>query len=226
MQRLVRTTNHLTSSHLAIQSVRLLLLDNFDSFTYNLLDYLQQLGVQVQVVRNDVSLQVIETLTFDGIVLSPGPGTPAGAGVMPEVVQAYHQHVPMLGVCLGHQALGEFFGAKLQRAVRPMHGKVSEIEIAPQDPLFQDLPPRLRVTRYHSLILSDLPTTLIALARTADAHQEIMALRHHFLPLYGVQFHPEALLTTHGLTLLGNWVKCCIIAKDARLAPAVPASAR
>lgn len=202
--------------------MRLLLLDNFDSFTYNLLDYLQQLQVQVQVVRNDVSLATIEALDFDGILLSPGPGTPAAAGIMPAVVRAYYQRVPMLGVCLGHQALGEFFGAKLERAARPMHGKVSEIEIAPQEPLFQDLPPRLNVTRYHSLVLKDLPPILVPLAHTADEHHEIMALRHHFLPLYGVQFHPEALLTTHGLALLGNWVKCCIIAKDARPATAAP----
>ena len=132
----------------------------------------------------------------------------------------------MLGVCLGHQALGEFFGAKLQRAVRPMHGKVSEIEIASQEPLFENLPPKLVVTRYHSLIINDLPETLVLLARTTDENREIMAVRHHLLPLYGVQFHPEALLTSHGLALLGNWVKCCIIAKDARSAPAVPASAR
>jgi anthranilate synthase component 2 len=206
--------------------VRLLLLDNFDSFTYNLLDYFQQLDVQVQVVRNDVPLAAIEALDFDGIVLSPGPGTPAGAGVMPEMIRAYHQRVPMLGVCLGHQALGEFFGAKLRRAVRPMHGKVSEIEIAPQEPLFENLPLRLIVTRYHSLIINDLPETLVTLARTTDENHEIMAMRHHSLPLYGVQFHPEALLTSHGLALLGNWVKCCIIAKDARSVTAVPTSAR
>lgn len=200
--------------------VRLLLLDNFDSFTYNLLDYFQQIAVQVQVVRNDVSLATIEGLAFNGIVLSPGPGTPAKAGVLSEVVRAYHQRVPMLGVCLGHQALGEFFGATLQRAARPMHGKISQIEIAPQEPLFQDLPPRITVTRYHSLVLSHLPDTLVPLAHTTDAHREIMALRHRSLPLYGVQFHPEALLTTYGLALLGNWVKCCIIAKDARSASA------
>jgi anthranilate synthase component 2 len=201
--------------------VRLLLLDNFDSFTYNLLDYLQQLQVHVQVVRNDASLAAIEGLTFDGIVLSPGPGVPAAAGILPAVVRAYYQRVPMLGVCLGHQALGEFFGAKLQRAARPMHGKVSEIETAPKEPLFQNLPPKLTVTRYHSLVLSDLPDSLVPLARTTDENQEIMALRHRSLPLYGVQFHPEALLTTYGLAMLGNWVKYCIIAKDARSAPAV-----
>ncbi|MGY2133799.1 anthranilate synthase component II [Hymenobacter sp. HD11105] len=202
--------------------MRLLLLDNFDSFTYNLLDYLQQLQVHVQVVRNDASLAAIEALDFDGIVLSPGPGTPDAAGIMPAVVRAYHQRVPMLGVCLGHQALGEFFGAKLQRAARPMHGKVSEIEIAPQEPLFHNLPPKLSVTRYHSLILKDLPASLVPLAHSTDSAQEIMAFRHHSLPLYGVQFHPEALLTTYGLALLGNWVKCCIIAKDARPATVAP----
>lgn len=200
--------------------MRLLLLDNFDSFTYNLLDYLQQLEVQVQVVRNDVSLTTIQGFEFDAIVLSPGPGIPAKAGVMPQLLQAYYQHVPMLGVCLGHQALGEFFEAKLQRAARPMHGKVSEVKFAPHEPLFQNLPPTTLVTRYHSLVLKDLPEVLVPLAYTTDEHQEIMALRHHFLPLYGVQFHPEALLTMHGLLLLRNWIKCCIIAQDARSASA------
>jgi anthranilate synthase component 2 len=206
--------------NLPLHQVRLLLLDNFDSFTYNLLDYLRQLEVEVQVVRNDVSLVSIEEMVFDGIVLSPGPGTPTGAGVLAEVVRAYHQRVPILGVCLGHQALGEFFGARLERAARPMHGKVSEIKIAPHEPLLQNLPPTFTVTRYHSLVLKDLPATLVSLAHTTDEHQEIMALRHHSLPLYGVQFHPEALLTAHGLLLLRNWINCCIIAKDARSASA------
>ncbi|AIZ63008.1 para-aminobenzoate synthase [Hymenobacter sp. DG25B] len=201
--------------------MRLLLLDNFDSFTYNLLDYLQQLGATVQVLRNDAPLAQLAEHSFDGLVLSPGPGTPESAGILLEVIAAYHQQVPMLGVCLGHQALGQFFGATLTRASRPMHGKVSDIDVDLTDPLFSGLPARIPVTRYHSLGLQSLPEVLLPLAFTADAHAEIMALRHRKLPLYGVQFHPEALLTTHGLALLRNWVKCCIIAKTG--APSAPA---
>jgi anthranilate synthase/aminodeoxychorismate synthase-like glutamine amidotransferase len=200
--------------------MRLLLLDNFDSFTYNLLDYFRQLGCEVLVRRNDVAVELLEELAFDGIVLSPGPGSSREAGNLLAVIEAWHQRVPMLGVCLGHQALGEFFGAQLTRGVRPMHGKVSEIEWTHPDSLWEGLPARMPVTRYHSLILQHLPTTFHVLARTADVHQEIMAFRHQQLPLTGMQFHPEALLTPHGLALLGNWVKSCIIAQTG----SVPAS--
>ncbi|SNC77424.1 anthranilate synthase component 2 [Hymenobacter gelipurpurascens] len=193
--------------------MRLLLLDNFDSFTYNLLDYFRQLECEVLVRRNDVSLESLEELKFEGIVLSPGPGTPQEAGILGQVIEAWHQRVPMLGVCLGHQALGQFFGAELTRGALPMHGKVSEIEWMQPDALWQDLPARMPVTRYHSLILQHLPPALEVLACTVDLHQEIMAFRHQSLPLYGVQFHPEALLTPDGLALLGNWVKSCIIAQ-------------
>ena len=193
--------------------MRLLLLDNFDSFTFTLADYLRQLGAEVAVRRNDVSLADLNVPAFDGIVLSPGPGTPAAAGVMPALIRAYHQTVPMLGVCLGHQALGEFFGAAVVRAARPMHGKVTRMRCDTTDPLFTGLPAEQDVTRYHSLIVSEpLPATLRALAHIAGSPPELMALRHHTLPLYGVQFHPEALLTPHGLAMLGNWLRCCIIA--------------
>jgi anthranilate synthase component 2 len=187
--------------------MRLLLLDNFDSFTYNLLDYLQQVGAEVVVRRNDTPLPELLALRFDALVLSPGPGTPRAAGVMMELLAAVHAQVPVLGVCLGHQALGEFFGAELGRAARPMHGKVSEVDLAPAEALFEGLPARIPVTRYHSLVLRQLPAELQPLARTADAAAELMALRHRTLPLYGVQFHPEALLTPHGLALLRNWVR-------------------
>lgn len=201
--------------------MRLLLLDNFDSFTYNLLDYLQQVGCEVVVCRNDAPLPALQELVLDGIVLSPGPGTPAAAGVMPAVIREYHRRLPMLGVCLGHQALGEFFGAELRRAARPMHGKVSEVTWLTASPLSAGLPSRMPVTRYHSLVLDSLPPCLEVLARTTD-EGDIMALRHRTLPLYGVQFHPEALLTPNGLALLGNWVQNCIIASPAAALPAAP----
>ncbi|MFD2718771.1 anthranilate synthase component II [Hymenobacter monticola] len=196
--------------------MRLLLLDNFDSFTFTLADYLRQLGTEVIVRRNDVALSELQQLVFDAIVLSPGPGTPADAGVMPAVIQHYHQRVPMLGVCLGHQALGEFFGGEVVRAARPVHGKVSDMQCAPHEPLFAGLPAIQPVTRYHSLLVREpLPAALVPLARTTGPVPELMALRHRTLPLYGVQFHPEALLTPHGLAILGNWLRCCIIAETA-----------
>ncbi|GAC1594418.1 MAG: aminodeoxychorismate/anthranilate synthase component II [Hymenobacter sp.] len=196
--------------------MRLLLLDNFDSFTFTLADYLRQLGADVLVRRNDVPLAELRALAFDGIVLSPGPGTPAQAGVMPALIQAFHQRTPMLGVCLGHQALGEFFGGTVVRAARPMHGKVAAMVCDPTEPLFAGLPATQPVTRYHSLILREpLPPALVALAHTTGGAPELMALRHRTLPLYGVQFHPEALLTPHGLAILANWLRCCIIAKTA-----------
>lgn len=194
--------------------MRILLLDNFDSFTHTLADYLRQLGADVIVQRNDVSLRELQAVQPAAVVLSPGPGVPGRAGVMPAAIAHFHQRVPMLGVCLGHQALGEFFGAKLVRAARPMHGKVADISCDEESALFAGLPGTMPVTRYHSLLLADpLPPALRVLARTTGPEAEIMAFEHRQWPLHGVQFHPEALLTPHGLAILGNWLRCCIIAQ-------------
>ncbi len=195
--------------------MRLLLLDNFDSFTHTLADYLRQLGAEVAVHRNNVPLAELQRTAWTGIVLSPGPGVPAAAGVLPAVVAHYHARLPMLGVCLGHQALGEFFGAVLGPAARPMHGKVSDVAWAPGAVLAAGLPPVTPVTRYHSLVLREpLPPALVALARTTGpGPPELMALRHAALPLFGVQFHPEALLTPDGLAMLANWLRVCNIAQ-------------
>ena len=187
----------------------LLLLDNFDSFTYNLVDYLGQLGVEAKVVRNNVPLQEIKQLPIKAVVLSPGPGTPRAAGSLFDVIHHYHDKVPMLGICLGHQALGEFFGARLGKGIRPMHGKVSEIICEP-DPVFAGLPPRMQVVRYHSLVLHDVPEEIVPLAYTQEG--ELMAFRHRSLPLYALQFHPEAALTTYGLQMLRNWLSITNIA--------------
>jgi anthranilate synthase component 2 len=187
----------------------LLLLDNFDSFTYNLVDYFGQLGVEAKVVRNNVPLQEILPLPIKAVVLSPGPGTPQAAGSLFDVIHHYHDKVPMLGICLGHQALGEFFGARLEKGIRPMHGKLSEISCEP-DPIFEGLPLKMPVVRYHSLVLHHTPEAIIPLAHTEEG--ELMAFRHRSLPLYALQFHPEAALTTYGLQMLRNWLSIANIA--------------
>ena len=141
---------------------------------------------------------------YDAVVLSPGPGTPSEAGCLMDVVRHYHNRLPLFGVCLGQQAIGQFFGASLVRSPRPVHGKVSSIQVDETDPLFRGLPARLAVTRYHSLTLTDLPPSLLVTARTDSG--EVMAIRHRTWPIWGVQFHPEAALTEGGLTLLRNFV--------------------
>jgi anthranilate synthase/aminodeoxychorismate synthase-like glutamine amidotransferase len=186
--------------------MKILLLDNYDSFTYNLYDYLQQTGVACTVWRNDTfALESIDAAGFQAIVLSPGPKRPADAGLMMQVIERYHQHLPILGICLGHQALGEFFGAKLVKAALPMHGKTSPV-VHTAHPLFQGIPSPFQVMRYHSLLLESLEGTPLDCVASTEAG-EIMALAHRSLPLLGVQFHPESILTEHGLPLLHNWVK-------------------
>ncbi len=183
----------------------LLLLDNFDSFTYNLSDYLGQLGVHHEVWRNDRPLADIVARDFQAVILSPGPSRPAEAGVMPALIAACHRQVPMLGICLGHQALGEFFGASLVKAQKPMHGKISQITCQNRY-FFEGLPTHFEIVRYHSLVLEALPPCLEALAYTNDAEAALMAFKHKELPLAGIQFHPEAWLSQYGLSILKNWL--------------------
>ncbi|WP_460636545.1 anthranilate synthase component II [Larkinella harenae] len=184
--------------------MNLLVLDNIDSFTYMLVDYLKQAGATCRVVRNTASMSDIMNEPYDGVVLSPGPGTPRQAGCLHAVIDHYHQQLPMLGVCLGHQALGEYFGACLTKAQQPMHGKLSIVHKLANDRLLVNLPDRFTVTRYHSLVLNDLPADLVPLAATDKG--ENMILRHCALPLWGIQFHPEAALTQYGLEILKNWI--------------------
>lgn len=184
--------------------MKLLVLDNVDSFTYMLVDYLKQAGATCRVVRNTASLDEITAESYDGVVLSPGPGTPRQAGCLMEVMDHYHEQLPVLGVCLGHQAIGEFFGARLVKAARPMHGKVSAVRKLSDDALVHNLPDQFTVTRYHSLVLENLPGELLSLAATVE--EENMALRHRNLPIWGIQFHPEAVLTQYGLEILKNWI--------------------
>lgn len=180
-----------------------LLLDNFDSFTYNLADYLRQAGAECLVLNNKVRPEELSKLNLKGIVLSPGPETPAKAGQLLQVVGAFYNKLPILGICLGHQAIGQFFGAKLEKAEKPMHGKVSIINCK-EDYLFQGLARQLKVVRYHSLVLNSLPETLSSIAATEKG--EIMAVKHNQLPVRGLQFHPEAILTESGLAMLKNWL--------------------
>lgn len=193
--------------------MRLLLLDNYDSFTYNLYDYLHQAGCKIVVKRNDeIKASDVESLEPEGIVLSPGPRTPKEAGCLMHVIEKFHDRLPMLGVCLGHQAIGQFFGATLQKAIKPVHGKTTQVfhlhESAAGgqgiDQLLYNIPQPFEAMRYHSLVLTDLPDSLISLAQTADG--ELMMMKHKTLPLYGVQFHPESILTPNGLQLIKNWV--------------------
>jgi anthranilate synthase component 2 len=182
----------------------ILLIDNFDSFTYNLADYITQCGAACTVVRNNENLTSISEKEYKAIVLSPGPQTPEKAGNLMQILDYYSTRLPILGICLGHQAIGKYFGASLEKAKTPMHGKISAIHFQP-DFIFDQLPQQTTVVRYHSLILKELPVVLEAIAFSEQ--EEIMAIRHRTLPIRGLQFHPEAALTLHGLKMIQNWIK-------------------
>jgi anthranilate synthase component II len=185
----------------------LLMIDNYDSFTYNLVQYLGELGAEVRVVRNDeMRIEEVEALRPERIVISPGPCTPNEAGISVAVVERLAGRVPILGVCLGHQSIGQAFGGRVVRARMIMHGKVSTVRHAGGG-VFAGLPESFIATRYHSLVVEreSLPDCLAITAEADDG--EIMGLRHRTLPVEGVQFHPEALLTEHGHALLKNFLQ-------------------
>jgi len=186
-------------------------LDNYDSFTYNLVQYLGELGAKVEVRRNDqVTISQIEDLRPDHIVISPGPCTPQDAGISIELIRYFAGKAPLLGVCLGHQAIGAAFGGKVLRAKNLMHGKTSEIEHDGKT-IFHELSSPMTATRYHSLIVSGkkLPAELEISAQTTDrdGSRVIMGLRHRRFPVEGVQFHPESVLTGEGKKLIGNFLR-------------------
>ena len=186
----------------------LLVIDNYDSFTYNLVQYLGELGAEVVVHRNDaVTVDQIARMAPAAMVLSPGPCAPAQAGITVAAIRALGSTIPMLGVCLGHQAIGEAYGGHVVRAARAVHGKTSHIDHDGRE-LFAGLPTPLEVGRYHSLIVerSTLPATLKVVATSTDDPNEIHALRHVTHPVWGVQFHPESVLTPNGKQLLRNFL--------------------
>lgn len=184
----------------------IVLIDNYDSFTYNLVQYFGELGQDIRVFRNDaITLAEIEALQPDHLVISPGPCTPNEAGISLEAIAYFAGKVPILGVCLGHQAIGQVFGGKVVRAKELMHGKVSPLTHDGQG-IFKRIPQATPVTRYHSLVV-ERETFPEVLEVTAEAGGEIMALRHRTLPILGVQFHPEAILTRDGKQMLKNFLE-------------------
>lgn len=181
----------------------ILLIDNYDSFTYNLVDYFEQLGVQVEVIQNDTPKKQLQLNKYDGVVISPGPETPEKANGLNEYLPLLIGEIPLLGICLGHQAIASYLGGRLDKASKPMHGKLSEIVID-GGILFNGLPLVFQVVRYHSLLIYDLPEMLIPTAKTKAG--ELMAFEDLELKVHGMQFHPEAALTEYGLDMLRNWL--------------------
>ena len=186
----------------------ILLIDNYDSFSYNLYQMVGSIDPDIKVIRNDeMTVEEIEALNPSRIILSPGPGRPENAGVVPEVIEKLKGKFPILGVCLGHQAISMVFGATVTYAPRLMHGKQSEVKIDTNDKIFKGLPERIKVARYHSLIADPdtIPEELKVTAVTDEG--EVMAVSHKDYPIYGLQFHPESILTPEGKTILNNFIK-------------------
>lgn len=182
--------------------MRLLLIDNYDSFTYNLVDLLTQQANEVVVVRNDA--WQADLGHFDAVVLSPGPATPHESGRLNEAIAYYAGRIPLLGVCLGHQAIGLHYGATLVKAPMPVHGKTTALQAVKAHPLMQGIAENDSVMRYHSLVIRDLPACLSVLASNEEGL--VMAMAHNSLPVYGVQYHPESILTPSGSRLLANFL--------------------
>ena len=186
--------------------MKIVIIDNYDSFTYNLAHLVKELGVEVTVYRND-QFELPQLEEFDKIILSPGPGIPSEAGLLLDVIRTYAGKKPMLGVCLGHQAIGEVFGAKLTNLSDVFHGVATEGTQFGNDPIFEGLPKRIVMGRYHSWVVSKdgFPSCLEITAESDE--RQVMALRHKEYDIHGIQFHPESVLTTEGKTMLGNWLK-------------------
>ena len=186
----------------------MILIDNYDSFTYNVVQYLEELGIEPKIFENDkVTIDELKSLDFDSIIISPGAGNPDTAGISMAVLEEFYKTKKILGICLGHQCIAKFFGANIAKSKNPTHGKTSKIFVCENSKLFKNLPKSFDVTRYHSLEVekSSMPSNLKITAETQDG--TIMALEHNALPRYGVQFHPEAILTQFGHELLRNFIE-------------------
>lgn len=186
-----------------------LMIDNYDSFVYNLVSYLEEEDIEIKILRNDevdlVKLaKDIEKKIIEGIIISPGPKSPKDCGSCCEIVEKFHKKVPIFGVCLGHQIVAHVFGGEVKKGLTPMHGKIEKITTS-QKNLFRELVKEFNVTRYHSLVVDKLPSCLEVEARTADG--VIMAMSHRDYPIYTVQFHPEAVLTEYGHDIIKNFIK-------------------
>lgn len=185
------------------------MIDNYDSFTYNVVQYCRELGADLKVIRNDeMTIEEIKVLNPEKIILSPGPATPDDAGVTLDVIKEFSNTTPIFGICLGHQSIAQAFGAEVIRAKNMMHGKTSQVEVDVQTPIFKDLPSEFRATRYHSLTVNkeNLPETVIATSHSIDDN-EIMSLQIKDKPIYGVQFHPESIMSEYGHEMLDNFLK-------------------
>lgn len=182
----------------------MILIDNYDSFTYNIVQYLKELGVNPKIFENDkITIAELRQMDFISIIISPGAGNPDNAGISMQVIKEFHKDKKILGICLGHQCIAKFFGSDIVRAKEPCHGKVCTIQHSNSN-LFKDIPIEFDVTRYHSLVVENLGEDLKETAKTSDNIN--MALEHKTLPVYGVQFHPEAILSEYGHRLLENFI--------------------
>lgn len=187
----------------------ILMIDNYDSFTYNIVQYCRELGADLKIIRNDeMSVEEIEALSPEKIIISPGPASPDEAGVTLAVIDHFKDKLPILGICLGHQSIAQVFGGDVVRAKNMMHGKTSKMEQVTECALFKDLPKEFTATRYHSLIVSkeNLPQVIEPTAYSQDDH-EIMALKIKDKDIYGVQFHPESIMSEYGHEIIGNFLK-------------------
>lgn len=185
------------------------MIDNYDSFTYNIVQYCRELGADLKVIRNDeLSVEEIKALHPEKIILSPGPSTPDEAGVTLDVIKEFADTTPIFGICLGHQSIAQAFGGEVVRAKHMMHGKTSQIKIDEESPIFKNLPKEFRATRYHSLIVKkeNLPKNIIPTSHSKD-DGEIMSLQIKDKPVYGVQFHPESIMSEYGHEMLDNFLK-------------------
>ena len=187
----------------------ILMIDNYDSFTYNIVQYARELGANLKIIRNDeLTLDEIKALNPEKIIISPGPSTPDEAGVSLEVIEYFASKKPIFGICLGHQSIAQVFGGEVKRAKNMMHGKTSQMQLQTKSLIFKDIPQEFRATRYHSLIVNsdNLPSNIIVTARSKDDN-EIMALEIKDKNIYGVQFHPESIMSEYGYEMLDNFLK-------------------